>query len=130
MSNPLSVPTINGPLFRQTDPNTSKSAAGNLNITKTRDLILAAMYQHTRAIGATTVEIASALGKSRDSISPHMKPLRLLGFISNAGYTRRNPQTGNECEVWVLTSKGVERASKSKPVQAQEVKCPHCGGRL
>jgi predicted transcriptional regulator len=82
---------------RAVDPKTSQDAARaiNKNPSKIRLQILAQLTIRNMA----TFEIATALGKERDSISPHMKPLERMGYIRRTGQTKQRPG-GRQCEVW------------------------------
>lgn len=85
------------PRARKTDPMTSHKAANKIKPESRRGQILAILALRD----AATFQIAAQLDVSRDCISPHMKPLELLGLIKRTGSVVRNPK-GGDCEVWGL----------------------------
>lgn len=130
-TNILAELEISPPIARQTDPITSHRAAGNIKYKSRRGQILRAILDAHR-YGSTTVEISKDLGITRDAVSPNMKPLERLGYVFRKGL-RRNPASGNDCEVWHLTEKGISVANQAMPIARKPNHiciCKICGSYL
>ena len=87
---------------RRSDPATSKAAAAKLNNAGMRAKILSLLKEHGGELA--TFQIAQKLGKGRDVISPHMRPLERLGFIVENGVVL-NAETNCESTAWCWTGK-------------------------
>lgn len=129
---------------RKNDPDTSKKAAAKVDLGKVRKQVLLEISRFGQ-YGASTIELASSLGRQRDSVSPHIKPLIELGFIEKAPFVRKNPVTNNDCQVYVVTTKflssrffdgrvyltGKTRQPTLPAVRARSsIVCPHCNGEV
>lgn len=92
------------PAARKSDPLTSKRAASRINFGRRRNEILLAFSRYADT-GAATFEIADDLCRPRDTVSPHVAPLKAMGLLRSLDRRRVNPATGNECEVYAVTDK-------------------------
>jgi hypothetical protein len=90
-------------ISRKTDPETSKQATKIIKTATLRRLILDILASFPN--GLITAEIARYCGRQRDSISPHLVPLRTLGYVVKTGKLKANPKTGMTCEIWKVTEK-------------------------
>lgn len=88
-------------LARLSDPDTSHAAAASIATTHLEARVLAAL--HRFPFGATTHELAEAMGMSLVTVSPRMAPLAEKGFVSDSGMRRKNP-SGRRGIVWVIRS--------------------------
>ena len=73
---------------RATDPSTSHEAAASVNATRLESIILDKLKRYPSP-GATTHELAQALGLELVSISPRMKPLKDKGLVCDTGFRVR-----------------------------------------
>lgn len=124
------------PIARLSDPKTSHRAAGNIKYKSRRGSILRVILDRNAGRitgrGSTTIEIAEYLGITRDAVSPNMKPMERLGYVYRKGL-RRNPASGNDCEIWHLTETGMLVASRVMPIAKKPDHiciCKFCGGVL
>lgn len=85
---------------RSDDPGTSRDAAISFNVSRLQRLVFE-IIAAAGFFGATSCEIAAALGLVRDSVSPRIKPLRQKGLVFTTGETRTNP-SGRRGLVWKL----------------------------
>lgn len=92
------------PTARKTDPATSHAAAARIKTGSRRHEVLGVFKTYGQT-GATSLTVANILNRQRDSISPHIKPLILLGYLERTGLTEENTQTGNQCELYRYTGK-------------------------
>ena len=118
------LPLFDQPQARKTDPKTSHSAARRVKANSVRHRILNAMEASPYTESATW-QIAQRMGVSRDSVSPHMKPLKTMGYILEWGETK-NPLTGNMCITYVLTQKYQESGLSRKELPHVNTCCPMC----
>lgn len=82
---------------RSSDPSTSLAAARSLKTSELEGVVLAKLK--TFRNGATSDELARALGLSRDSVSPRMKPLVNKGHAIDSG-RKRPGDSGRSQIVW------------------------------
>lgn len=75
-------------LARNSDPSTSFEAAASVNTTKLEGVILDKLKRY-KTPGATTYELAEALGLSLVSVSPRMRPLATKRLIIDTGFRSR-----------------------------------------
>jgi predicted ArsR family transcriptional regulator len=73
---------------RATDPSTSYEAAASIDVTRLEGVILDMLKRYS-APGATTFELAEALGIEVISVSPRMKPLQEKGLVRDTGFRAR-----------------------------------------
>lgn len=87
------------PLFRRTDPDTSKAAGERARefLGEHERLILEALA----AGPGTKDEIAARCGLSEQMVIRRMARLRRIGSVVSTGTTRRTP-SGHRAEVWRL----------------------------
>jgi hypothetical protein len=135
------LPLFDQPRARKTDPSTSHAAARRVKAGSVRHRILNAMEIHrdsymcpsTAYPGAATFEIAHILGIGRDSVSPHMRPLKVMGYVFDTISSVKNPTTGNECTAWKLTQKYYDSGLKGgvkATTKPRQTNCPMCGKPL
>lgn len=122
------------PRARHTDPSTSKISASRVKFGKRRKQILKSLLLRQRG-GGTAAEIARDLNVGRDIVSPQLKPLEQLGFVTRSPMTRLDKATGHAQQVWVLSDKGFLARQEFEQVSGvleRSVRscCPHCGGIL
>lgn len=94
---------------RKDDPESSKEAAAVMNATALEDVAVEQMAKRGRL---TTIEMASAVGLPRDSISPRMKNLVRKGIAINTGEKRIVEGSRVRCIVWALTPNGIDYAMR------------------
>lgn len=82
---------------RSSDPSTSQAAARSLKTSELEGVVLAKLKTFRK--GATSDELARALGLSRDSVSPRMKPLVSKGHVVDSG-KKRPGDSGRAQIVW------------------------------
>ena len=123
------LPLFDQPQARKTDPKTSHSAARRVKANSVRHRILNAMEASPYTESATW-QIAQRMGVSRDSVSPHMRPLKVMGYVMEMGEIE-NPATGNKCFSWMLTQKYQESGlSRGHTPSVANNSCPMCGKTL
>lgn len=85
---------------RSTDPVTSHEAAEAVSpsLPTLDDQIIA--YLKTRPDGATSLEISDAIGRTRVSVSPCLRPLERLGMVIDTGEKRKSDATGFKGLIW------------------------------
>jgi predicted ArsR family transcriptional regulator len=93
---------MNGPA-RSSDPLTSVLAGQSVDV-PAREMEVYAFLRGAGLYGATSSEIADALGLGRDSVSPRMKGLVKRGLVAPSG-TRTNA-SGRKAIVWVAVGAG------------------------
>jgi DNA-binding transcriptional ArsR family regulator len=107
------------PAARRGGPSTSRKAAAQVRRGSVRSAILKTLESASlgglkphHCLGMATFEIAEQMGVPRDYISPHMQPLKELGYVYKTGAEVENPATRNKVksEVWKATERGLQRA--------------------
>lgn len=118
------------PRARKTDPPTSRKAASRIKVGGIRHKILNCMEEFRG--GCATFQIAAALGIARDSVSPHMKPLKAMRLVVEGAPDIVNPATNNDCMRWRLTNDYwlSNIPKKVGRVGAYSKRCPTCGRDL
>jgi hypothetical protein len=82
---------------RSGDPDTSHDAAASINTAYVEGLVMSALEFFPE--GATSIQLAKALGLTPWSISPRMKPLRQKGLVVDSG-ERRTGTSRRRSIVW------------------------------
>jgi hypothetical protein len=85
-------------LARNTDPGTSFAAAASIDVTRLEGIILDKLKRY-KSPGATTYELAEALGMSLVSVSPRMRPLVEKRQIVDTGFRVRGA-SGRHQIIW------------------------------
>jgi hypothetical protein len=100
---------------RKDDPETSKEAS-KLDIS----YLEARVYELVKFRPSTTEEIAFALDRSLQSITPRIAPLRRKGYIFDSGITRGG-LSGRQRIVWAASDKIVPEPVRSKKLDEKEI---------
>lgn len=79
---------------RRSDPDTAHAAAAAVDASALERLVVTALGQ---VVNATTKELATSLGRPRDSLSPRMPALVRKGLV------RATPIRRDGCIVWERT---------------------------
>lgn len=82
---------------RSSDPQTSHEAAESVRPTELESTVLEAL--RTFPAGATSYQIAAALGLSLVTVSPRLRPLVCKGLVVDSGHRARGP-SGRSQTVW------------------------------
>jgi predicted transcriptional regulator len=93
--NQLDLTLLEPPRARRRDPDTSKDAAGKVNLSRLQETIVAFLQMKD----ATCGEIALHMNIPRDSLSPRMRTLEKAGLIV-ATEERRTLPGGRPQIVW------------------------------
>lgn len=108
-----------GVTARKNDPNTSKEAAKSVDVKGIRLKIMNALNRYFPE-GANSRQIAELLLLSRDSVSPHMRPLQILGYVY-ASAAKIDSKTSRYAIVW----KSLQEVPYVQ-ITGGMIKCPHC----
>lgn len=84
---------------RTRDPDTSREAAGSVQLTDLEATVAAALSSFPS--GATSFELADALGMSLVTVSPRLRPLAAKGTVRDSG-RRHRAQNGRARIVWEI----------------------------
>lgn len=93
---------------RKDDPDTSFSQAGEL--AATRIFLVLREIVRADAIGATSHEVADAIQKPLQNVSPAFAILKDLGLIEDSGFRRRALDTGHLRIVWINQGVAIDRS--------------------
>lgn len=91
------------PHARLDDPDTSKDAAKMVTKTlrgRRKTILKAFVAKHP--VPQASFQIGAFIGKPRDVVSPHLRPLETLGYLVCKG-TTTNPDTHMRCIQWGLS---------------------------
>lgn len=98
---PTGLPLLDYGLSRRSDPRTSKRAGSLLDPGKLCGEVYAALKQ----LGPSPeYVIAEHINRERVSVSPRFAQLRDAGYIRKTGFTRINPRSNKECDVWEVAA--------------------------
>lgn len=100
---------------RKDDPDTAKEAA-KLDVSH----LEARVYELLRFKPSTAEEIAFALNRSLQSITPRIAPLRRKGYIFDSGL-RRNGASGRSRIVWAAAKEIIPEPVKTKKLEEKEI---------
>jgi predicted ArsR family transcriptional regulator len=85
-------------LARSTDPSTSFEAAASVDVTRLEGVILDKLKRYAPP-GATSYELAEALGLSLVTVSPRLRPLQKKGLVRDSGFRARG-ESGRLQIIW------------------------------
>lgn len=85
-------------LARNTDPATSHAAAATLDATEMEELVLAAIRRFPN--GCISDQIVETTGRSWNTVTPRLKPLRKKKLVELTGETRRG-KAGRQQQVYI-----------------------------
>lgn len=84
-------------LARHSDPSTSHEAAASIAVSHLEGIVLDMLRRYS--FGATSFELAEALGMSLVTVSPRLKPLVDKGLVFDTGFRVRG-ESGRNQTIW------------------------------
>lgn len=109
-------------LSRRTDPHTSKAAAGSFDgkdLETISGQVLAAIADRGK-MGATAEEVSDAIRRSKQTVTPRIRPLVEEAKVRDSGRTRKN-RSGRAAIVWEWVAPDEREALQAEQAAAEEM---------